>query len=220
MTDQEQPKRRGRPPKYAGEGKRQNFSFRIRDKVRDRLIEAVADTGRTLSEEIEHRIEQSFNQVDVENILNFYFGAKDTIDLLKEIAPYINYHIAVNKKSWRNDKATRDAIRDHILALFSALDDEKGYAERIAAYEAMLEYDRNAWKSPPPLQRGLASSHQNTHEQARSDQKTATLPAAPPIGFRSPRSGRRTPPPPGTYWGRSDLNRASARRSRTDFVQS
>ncbi len=64
MSDQEQPKRRGRPPKYAGEGKRQNFSFRIRDKVRERLVDVVKETGRSLSEEIEWRIEKSFEWDD------------------------------------------------------------------------------------------------------------------------------------------------------------
>jgi hypothetical protein len=64
MSDQEQPKRRGRPPKYAGEGKRQNFSFRIRDAVRERLVKTVDETGRSLSEEIEWRIERSYEWED------------------------------------------------------------------------------------------------------------------------------------------------------------
>jgi hypothetical protein len=57
MTEPEQPKRkRGRPPKYAGEGKRQNFSFRITEKMRERLIAAVKESGRSISEEIEFRL--------------------------------------------------------------------------------------------------------------------------------------------------------------------
>jgi hypothetical protein len=80
MADAEQTstKRRGRPPKYAGEGKRQNFSFRIRDQVRDRLINAVKETGRSLSEEIEWRIERSFEWQDA-------FGeARSIIDRAKD----------------------------------------------------------------------------------------------------------------------------------------
>jgi hypothetical protein len=63
MSGQDQPPKRprGRPPKYAGEGKRQNFSFRITEKVRQRLIEAVKQSGRSLSEEIEYRIGLSFS---------------------------------------------------------------------------------------------------------------------------------------------------------------
>ena len=60
MPENAQPKRRGRPPKYQGEGKRQNFSFRIRDVVRERLIAECQKSGRSISEEIELRLERSF----------------------------------------------------------------------------------------------------------------------------------------------------------------
>jgi TraY domain len=57
MSEPEQPKsRRGRPPKYAGQGKRQNFNFRITEKTRERLIERVKQSGRSISEEIEFRL--------------------------------------------------------------------------------------------------------------------------------------------------------------------
>ena len=62
MTEPEQPKsRRGRPPKYAGEGKRQNFNFRITPKLRERLIAAVTQSGRSISEEIEFRLDRDLN---------------------------------------------------------------------------------------------------------------------------------------------------------------
>jgi len=53
MTD-DQPKRgRGRPRVY---GKRQNFAFRVTEETRQRLIESATQAGRSLSEEIEFRI--------------------------------------------------------------------------------------------------------------------------------------------------------------------
>src|SRR5215472_8749222 len=63
MTDQDQPPKRlrGRPPKYAGEGKRQNFSFRITPDMRERLIAAVKQSGRSLSEEVEFRLNRDLN---------------------------------------------------------------------------------------------------------------------------------------------------------------
>ena len=62
MTEPEQPKsRRGRPPKYAGQGKRQNFNFRITPKLRERLIAAVTQSGRSISEEIEFRLDRDLN---------------------------------------------------------------------------------------------------------------------------------------------------------------
>jgi|SRR5262245_10426327 hypothetical protein len=62
MTDQALPKRgRGRPPKYAGQGKRQNFTFRITPALRQRLIATVQVSGRSLSEEIEFRLYQALS---------------------------------------------------------------------------------------------------------------------------------------------------------------
>jgi len=74
MTDQPQPKRkRGRPPKYAGEGKRQNFSFRITEKMRARLIESVKQSGRSISEEIEFRLNRDLEwettKLDINRLL-------------------------------------------------------------------------------------------------------------------------------------------------------
>ena len=53
-------KTRGRPPKAPEKGKRQNYTFRLHDETRERLVEAAAAANRTLSEEIERRVERSF----------------------------------------------------------------------------------------------------------------------------------------------------------------
>lgn len=72
MTDQDQPPKRprGRPPKYAGQGKRQNFSFRITEKMRERLIESVKESGRSLSEEIEFRINRDLGWEQTKSDIN------------------------------------------------------------------------------------------------------------------------------------------------------
>src|SRR5438874_5154218 len=49
--------RRGRPPK-AGAAKRASFNTRIRDSLKASLEEAARDAGRSLSEEIEFRLER------------------------------------------------------------------------------------------------------------------------------------------------------------------
>lgn len=53
-----QPRRRGRPRKHTA--KRASFHTRIREVLKGRLEAAAAEAGRSLSEEIEHRLEQSF----------------------------------------------------------------------------------------------------------------------------------------------------------------
>lgn len=52
--------RTGRPPKAPEKGRRQNYTFRMSDQTRDRIIEAAAQAGRSMSEEIEARVEASF----------------------------------------------------------------------------------------------------------------------------------------------------------------
>jgi DNA-binding NarL/FixJ family response regulator len=54
-------KKRGRPAKFPGEGKRTTHTFRIREATRQKLIEAAEGSGRSVSEEIEWRVERSFD---------------------------------------------------------------------------------------------------------------------------------------------------------------
>ncbi|MCJ2086376.1 Arc family DNA-binding protein [Methylobacterium sp. E-005] len=61
-----EPKKRGRPPKPAAERRRHNQTFRCNDEMLARL-QAVADKNqRSISEEVERRLEESFSN---ENLL-------------------------------------------------------------------------------------------------------------------------------------------------------
>lgn len=62
MTDVSAPKRLGRPPKFPGEKTRGSLTIRMRDKVRKELEEEAGKHGRSLSEEIETRMEISLAQ--------------------------------------------------------------------------------------------------------------------------------------------------------------
>jgi uncharacterized protein (DUF1778 family) len=55
----------GRPPKYAGEGKRVTHTMRVRAATREKLKAAAAESGRSMSEEIEYRVEKSFWEEDL-----------------------------------------------------------------------------------------------------------------------------------------------------------
>jgi hypothetical protein len=140
--------------------------MRTTEDIREKLEKAASQSGRSLAQEVEYRLEQSFRDENmIENILTFYFGSKDTIELLKKIAPLIEHQMGHSGKSWSNDKSTRVGILRHIFGLFFALDDEEGSARTQAAWEAMVEHDQNAWKNPSPPPERLASSHQNADEQ-------------------------------------------------------
>lgn len=58
------PKPIGRP-RHSPELKRHPVSFRTRATMRDRMIAASVASGRSLSQEIEHRLERSFRDDDV-----------------------------------------------------------------------------------------------------------------------------------------------------------
>jgi hypothetical protein len=56
------PSKLGRPPKREGERLTKNRTFRVRGTLDEQLEAAAQETGRSVSEEIEHRLEQSFRR--------------------------------------------------------------------------------------------------------------------------------------------------------------
>ncbi|WFU68598.1 hypothetical protein [Bradyrhizobium sp. CB2312] len=57
-------KPRGRPALAPAEKKRRNFTFRGTDELHDHISKAAAESGRSISEEIEWRLGQSFFMKD------------------------------------------------------------------------------------------------------------------------------------------------------------
>ena len=55
-------KRIGRPPKPPKNRKSVNFTFRSREEMREQLRVAADRSGRSISEEIEYRLNQSFQK--------------------------------------------------------------------------------------------------------------------------------------------------------------
>jgi hypothetical protein len=105
MARNEQPKRpRGRPPKFAGV-KRQNFNFRIIPATRQQVLDSAAASGRSLSEEIEHRIGQSFE----------YDTARADIDKARAETLALREDV---RKMLREASAIRDAA--HVQAIRAA----------------------------------------------------------------------------------------------------
>jgi TraY domain-containing protein len=101
------------------EAKRFALNMKTTEQVRRRLEEAAGASGRSLTHEVEHRLEQSLQE---EDLLRRYFGSDDAIELLKGISLIISYHSRQSGKPWWADKSTRDAIRAHFTAVFDAFD--------------------------------------------------------------------------------------------------
>jgi hypothetical protein len=58
------PARRGRPPLKSGQAKRAAFNTRLRNSVKERLEESARAAGRSLCEEIEFRLERSYDRTE------------------------------------------------------------------------------------------------------------------------------------------------------------
>ena len=74
---------RGRPPLPPGEGKTAAFTTRLRPRLKGSLEVAAANAGRSLSEEIERRLERSF---DEEEAFEQYLGGAEMLGLFKAMA--------------------------------------------------------------------------------------------------------------------------------------
>jgi hypothetical protein len=66
MTEAKKGRPRGRPPVPATEKKVRNFTFRSRGDMHERLSEAAVLSGRSISEEIEYRLDASFKRDDMQ----------------------------------------------------------------------------------------------------------------------------------------------------------
>ncbi len=60
VSGKKQPRKRGRPAKPPSQRKRNNVTTRMRDQLKERLEGEARPSDRSLSEEIEFRLERSF----------------------------------------------------------------------------------------------------------------------------------------------------------------
>jgi hypothetical protein len=81
-------KRIGRPPKPVEERKNVNFTFRSRGELRDWLRDAAAPENRSISEEIEKRLYESFQKQqaarDLAKALLEHFEERGVFDFAKK----------------------------------------------------------------------------------------------------------------------------------------
>jgi hypothetical protein len=85
----EVPKRRGRPPLPRGKGKRYNLGIRTTKELRDLLRKAAALSGRSVAQEIEFRLERSFERDEsVKDAMTATFGDERLLSLFTTFADY------------------------------------------------------------------------------------------------------------------------------------
>jgi hypothetical protein len=140
----EQAPKRGRPPKFApGERTRGPLTIRLRDQVREELETAAAAAGRSLSEEVEYRLELSFNRRDY---LRETWG-DDFFDLADAAAKSLTHIQHFTGKSWVKDDRTGDLL---VMTLAELV---RRYRENAALAEMMgtTPFEEMGRQSDPKL---------------------------------------------------------------------
>jgi hypothetical protein len=103
-------KRIGRPPKSQEDRKGVNFTFRSRGQMRERLQEAATVSGRSISEEIEHRLEDSFRNEEI-------YGGPHLSAVFRLLADHKALAEAKAGKPWTES----DFVQDEIAKAFAQL---------------------------------------------------------------------------------------------------
>src|SRR5262249_50639139 len=114
-------RKRGRPPLPKAERKRGVLGFRARDDLRQWLTDDAKLSGRSVSEEIEHRLEQSF---EIADSFRAAFGETNG-DLMRAIATVIWLIERRTGKKWNEDNFTAIEVGVAIDGIVRALTNPK-----------------------------------------------------------------------------------------------
>jgi TraY domain len=85
-----------------GQAKRHPLNMRTTEAIRRQLEQAAEVSGRSLAQEVEYRLEQSFNVARENELTSVLLGGDDNAKLLQLIAS------AVRFKPWQGEKAFQD----------------------------------------------------------------------------------------------------------------
>jgi hypothetical protein len=130
--------RKGRPP-----GKRGTFTFRVTADLRARLEADAAAVGRPVSEEIERRLERSYEN---EDLLLSYFGSGETVRLSQAVAHLCRAVELNTGKKWTEDPETKTHVAIAVGRFMNIYFHEQG-SEQLAAAMPLLDAPRHGWNA-------------------------------------------------------------------------
>ena len=149
------PNKGGRPPKDPSGGKRPTLTFRCRSALQEKLQASAAEADRSMSEEVERRLEQSFEAADLETTLSKVIqqrenagieklvGGKENLDLLIQLSHAIVLEHLRSGKHWFDDEGTRERVYQGICSSLPFI--LHGPAPRaLSASEQVEEYRRSS----------------------------------------------------------------------------
>lgn len=183
MNDLALPKRRGRPPKPADERKGANLTFRTRADFRERLEQAAQQSGRSVTEEVELRVERSFeidrmirgftdlSSIFIENgetARKFASSAMALIASVQETKAIDGRQIGM--QDWSNSPATRAGIRICVTELLNHYAPELDDAE-LSALDVQARDDVGRVKTLAKIWALMSTGRENEvlHMMVRQD---------------------------------------------------
>ncbi|MGU3541037.1 hypothetical protein [Methylobacterium sp. A54F] len=159
MTDGEVPaKKGGRPRLYPGTEKRPTLTFRVRGDMHQRLQESAQAEGRSLSEEIEHRLHKSFYEKELIDLVRDV-SWKNAVDTWSEfranavggqLNDQVGFVFASILGSLQNHSDNAGGDRNWTRDRIKALVEEKGASEMIPALLAQFPFPGPADGTPHP----------------------------------------------------------------------
>ncbi len=110
--------KKGRPPLAPEKRRGASLGFRPTPEIRAKLEEAAAVADRSLSQEIESRLERSFER---EESLYEAFGGRRSFTLGKVIANVASLIESSSGKNWRSHRQTFEEVRSAVMKVLEAL---------------------------------------------------------------------------------------------------
>jgi hypothetical protein len=161
-------RRRGRPALPVGEAKRASFNTRLRNDTKERLEKEARKAGRSLSEEIEYRLERS---IQVQDAQCEVFGGKLPLILMRALAAYGAATSATRGKDYLSDKSVFDEV---FAQWFAAL-----YTLRPGVIFASAENPGIQWNLPDAVKdmpaNGAAEILSRMAQELRDKSLSATI---------------------------------------------
>ena len=91
-----------------GEGKKVPLNMRTTRELRDKLDKAAGSSGRSLVQEVEHRVEHSFAEEELKQ--RAFFGQGSSATLASQVHDCCVLIGAYTGKNWTDDVYSRDAL--------------------------------------------------------------------------------------------------------------
>lgn len=174
-------KKSGRPRLYPGTEKRPTLTFRVRDRMHEQLSSAAAEGGRSLSEEIERRLDQSFSiheiikaasdsaaEAAVKNQQLNQFGSRLVFEsswlyaqILQGLIERLKKKSDLNPDWFMPVEETRDYLKTELAARIDGMMEVFYFDIALMDLEGPEKYEADAFKRERSIPKEIAGTYLN-----------------------------------------------------------